>query len=124
MILNVATTLDMTWHGDYVSAAKYFDVSLGTIYRWMRDNRIPTWALSLLRAKRTGSLRPHGELWDKWQINERDIVTPDGHHISIEQLQAYGEWIDSNRTIDDKAAQFMINRMIPNKYQRMRMTKD
>lgn len=122
MKLNVETALDMHWHGDYTSAAQFFDVSLGTIYRWRRENKLPFWALTLLQGKRSNSLRQHGKLWDGWKINERDIVTPNGHRISIEQLIAYGEWIDSNRVIDDNAKRFMLNKLIPEKYRYMRMT--
>ena len=115
MKLDAKTIIDMHWHSDYTTAAAFFGVSLSTLYRWIKRNQIPAKYLVLIKERRNHSLRGHGQLWEGWKIDEYGLITPDGHHINHDHLQALCAWLSTRRIINDDAAMFMAKRLTRNK---------
>ncbi|RYU53316.1 hypothetical protein ERW52_05955 [Aliivibrio finisterrensis] len=109
MKIPVKILIDMHFHGDISSACAWFGVSRSTIYRWMQTDKLPIWALDMIRNRNCRALRGHGLRWDKWTIDEDGITTPNGRRITITQLESYSAWIESSIIIDGSACNYMMN---------------
>lgn len=78
-------------------AAKFFNVSPSTVYRWIQSDQLPTWAYDKLQRNSLGSLVDFGKAWKQWNIQGEHLISPLGVHIHIEQLLGLEQWLLSER---------------------------
>ena len=94
---------------DLNAATAFFRVSKTTVYRWIKEDKMPETALSLLTSY-DHSLKLFGDSWRDWRIIQGVLVTPVGRTISQEQLEAYSMWLEHSRSLDRNASNWMAQR--------------
>jgi hypothetical protein len=107
MDVTIEQLIDFKFDSNIEKAASFFHVSTSTIYRWIKNNQLPSHAQSKLLSF-NHSLEDLSNDWQGWRLYPDGLLAENGIFVHVDQLAAYADWLKEERKqFNIKAAEYM-----------------